>query len=130
MSKRKIPKPKKQNKLPVCELHISDDLLKAQFSFKWCADNTCLLSEWGGRQLDKLIYCFKRLGNAIWRDIKTDRKFNYKTIDYPKINPPGNLPPDFIKLKSIEVGEIERIYGYRTGAVFSIVFFDCKHQVC
>ena len=65
MSKKKIPKPKKQNKLPIEEPPISYDELKVQLAFQWCCDNKCLLSEWNPRQLDKLIYCFKRMEKTI-----------------------------------------------------------------
>jgi len=65
VSKKKIPKPKKQNKLPIEEPPISYDELKVQLAFQWCCDNKCLLSEWNPRQLDKLIYCFKRMEKTI-----------------------------------------------------------------
>ncbi len=130
MTKNKLPKPKKSNILPVKEHALSDDELKAQIAFLWLCETNCLLSDWNSKQLDKLVYCFKRMEKSIWRDIKKDTKFNYKTIDHPKIPPPKNLPLDFLKLKSIEVGNFERIYGYRTGHIFNIVFFDSKHKVC
>ncbi|OPY59352.1 MAG: hypothetical protein A4E56_03239 [Pelotomaculum sp. PtaU1.Bin065] len=134
MRNNRIPKKvKRSKKIPVKAI-LSDEPLSHDgeypvFSFKFCSDNHCLLSEWDGEEIAELIRTFKKMESLTWTGVFKHGGLRYKYIDnYSK-------PLPLMVSKDETIGEIRvskqsRIFGFRNRNVFHIIWFDNKHEIC
>lgn len=122
----------KHNKIPVkaTELHgQSTDNETPVFSFKHVCNNHCQLSDWQKQELALLIGTFKTMENLYWKDMRKCAGLNMKpvtdTIVYPL---PQSVPVD-ATIQEVKVDDEKRLFGYRAGRVFCIIWFDRIHEV-
>lgn len=100
------------------------------FSFRHVCDNHCLLSDWQGNELIELISTLKTMETLTWNQLVTNR---HSGLDYRKENNyakplPPRVSPD-IDVCRVKVCERKRLWGYRAGNVFRIMWFDRNHEV-
>lgn len=129
----KIDKPKKgkRSRIPIeaTQLKTSYDDDFGRFAFSSVCENHCLLEDWQKAELERLIYCFKKIESLTWKQIKKDSGLDYESHSYIAVPRPQTLPPD-ASLDSIRVNLKMRLFGYRTQNVFNIIWFDKNHIVC
>lgn len=99
------------------------------FSFMHVSETHCLLSKWHGDELIQLIQAFKTMEQLKWTNISSNNGLRFKPIDkYSKPLPP-NVSQD-VTVCEFRVCDIKRVFGYRVGNVFRILWFDRGHEVC
>ena len=99
------------------------------FSFMHVADKHCLLSKWRGKELDELIEALKTMEQLTWDRIGTHNGLRFTPISNPAKPLPERVSPDET-IYEIRVCSVKRVFGYRTGNVFRILWFDREHEVC
>jgi len=129
---KRIVVPKKPGKIPVEVLELkgeSTDNLTPLFSFKHVSDNHCLLCEWGNPELSELIGTLKTMESLTWSQVRQHKGLNLTGVDHPAYPPPPSVPGD-ASITEVRVDEKRRLFGYRGGRVFHLIWFDRNHQVC
>lgn len=123
---------KKNNKIPAkaTELHKqSTDNETPVFSFKHVCENHCQLSEWQKQELSILIGTFKAMENLCWKDVRKSAGLNMKPVtDSIVYSLPHSVPSD-ATIQEVKVDDGKRLFGYRAGRVFCIIWFDRNHEV-
>lgn len=132
MNKRnKIPKPQRAaSKIPNSVTDIKEKTKSGYpvLSFKHVSDNHCLLSDWECAELKELIGAFKMLEEVPWTKLHSSG-LRLKSIDsFSKPLPPCVSPDETIY--EIRVCIRKRVFGYRTGDIFRIIWFDRSHEIC
>ncbi|WP_338835892.1 MAG6450 family protein [Neomoorella thermoacetica] len=133
MSKRKLKKPSpREGKIPKKALELRQSSYEEDgrptFSFLHASDNDCLLCEWQKDELQQLVATFKKMEVLTWKEIWQHPGLDLHLVEPSKPLPPG-VSPD-VTVYSINVDEKKRIYGYRAGNVFRLLWFDRNHEVC
>lgn len=143
-SKRKIRAGKpKENKIGGKEINPNatnasfgedTDLQYPVFSFKY-SHSSYPLHDWGKRELKGLMKYLKMMESLTWKRIKTDGRdgsLRFTSInqrDFPKEIPSSlNISPDETLIE-ITVGDPCRLFGFRTGRIFNVIWFDKNHNV-
>lgn len=132
--KKNITIPKQTSiagKIPAKATELFNDIQEGHpvFSFRYACNNNCLLSDWHGKELDELIDTFKTMESMTWNDLLKHKGLRYKAIDKYTKQLPVNVSPD-VTLCEIRVCQKKRIFGFRAGNIFRIIWFDRKHEVC
>jgi len=99
------------------------------FSFKHVCNNHCQLLEWQKQELSQLVNTFKIMESLMWKEVRKHQGLNLHPISRPVYPLPTSVPEDAI-LEEVKVDEEERIFGYRGGRVFYLIWFDRAHEVC
>lgn len=94
--------------------------------FSKCDDNKYQLWDLTKQELKSFVCFAKKIENAKWIDIQQSNGFKYESIYNLKL--PDTISKDII-LKSIRVTGEFRIYGYRMGSDFYIIWFDPNHKL-
>lgn len=106
------------------------------FRFEYTDENRWLLSDWQSSEIDDLIHGLKKIERYTWAQIKSQGSkqrggsvgCGYKLItNHPKL--PESISED-VKLSEMRVDERKRIFGFRVGSIYYIVWFDRNHSVC
>lgn len=142
---RKKPKAKPDKKNQISGSYINEEATRAKFgedtdlqtpvfSFKYAHDSYPLFN-WGKRELKGLLRSLKMMESLSWKRIKADGRdgsLRYTSInqrDFPKDIPSIlNISPDETLIE-LTVGDPCRLFGFRTGRIFNIIWFDKNHDV-
>lgn len=144
MGKSKIKKPKggsSLGRIPESALNHptgseNADEQHPSFRFEHTDQNRWCLSEWNSSEIDDLIRALKKIERYTWAQIKSQGSkqrggsvgCGYKLItNHPKL--PESISDD-VKLSEMRVDERKRIFGFRVGSIYYIVWFDRDHSVC
>jgi hypothetical protein len=131
------------NKNKIAGVSISPDATKANlgktsnnetpvFSFKY-VHKKYPLDNWGKRNIKSLIRHLQQMEDMTWNRIIADGRdgvLKYTQIsqdDLPE-KVPGNVSPD-VSIIELTVGDPCRLFGFRTGRVLNIIWFDKNHDV-
>lgn len=100
------------------------------FSFRHVCDNHCFLSEWQKDELLELLETFKKMESLTWNELVTNR---HGGLDYRKETGlskplPAKVSPD-VDVCRVKVCEVKRLWGYRVGNVFRVLWFDREHEI-
>jgi len=106
----------------------STDNKNPVFSFRNVCSNHCQLSNWHGRELLLLISTFKTMESLSWREVRNHKGLNLKPIEQFVFRLPDNVPDDVV-IQEVKVDEKRRLFGYRAGRVFYLIWFDRNHEV-
>ena len=98
------------------------------FSFLHVCERHCLLSEWQGQELIELVNAFKKMESVKWNQLFDHPGLNYEKIHKYSKPPPPQVSPD-VTVYGFRVSEKKRVFGYRAGNVFRILWFDRNHEV-
>ena len=142
--KNKINKPQqKQKQKPVAEqisaqlsLLGSTDGERPSFRFTYADQNRWLLSDWTSSEINDLIQGLKRIEKYTWEQIKgqgSKKRGESVGTGYKWITSHPELPalvPDDAKLSEMRIDNTKRIFGFRAGAIYYIIWFDRDHSVC
>lgn len=130
---KKIAKSKeKHNKIPIkaTELHQqSTDNETPVFSFKHVCDKYCQLSNWQKQELSLLIGTFKTMESLYWKDVRRSAGLNMKPVTDSIVYPLPHTVPADATIQEVKVDDGKRLFGYRAGRVFCIIWFDRNHEV-
>lgn len=99
------------------------------FSFIHVSDKHCPLSNWRGKELNELIVTLQTMEQLTWDNMKAHKGLNIKPITKFAKPLPQRVSPDET-IFEVKVCEVKRIFGYRTGNVFRVLWFDREHEVC
>ncbi|MEM1170231.1 MAG: hypothetical protein AAGJ08_14410 [Cyanobacteria bacterium P01_H01_bin.35] len=94
------------------------------------------MSDWNSSEINDLIQGLKKIEKYTWAQIKTQGSkkpgssvgTGYKLISSHR-SLPENIPKQ-IKLSEMRIDEKKRIFGFRLGAIYYIIWFDREHSVC
>lgn len=122
-----------QNKVPQSALQLkangSTDDMTPVFSFKYTDPNKWILSEWEKSEINDLFKFFKSVESMTWDQIKSHSGIRYKALDnVPTISHLG--VSEDVTICELRVCKVKRVHGFRTGNIFSIIWFDRAHEVC
>lgn len=143
MSKRHVHKPQKgtiSGKISDKATENADqggstDHLSPSFRFTHADENRWLLSDWESHEIDDLIRALKKIERHTWAQLKTQGSkqrggsvgCGYKIIEkYPSL--PDSVSED-VTFSEMRVCQKKRIFGFRIGSLYYIVWFDRGHDV-
>lgn len=143
-SQSRIPKQssgtKSPGKIPNPTLFVdakgSTDNENPSFRFKYVDKSRWCLSDWQSKELDDLIQALKKIENYTWEQIRrqgSKTKGGSVGTGYKIINNPPPLPADIsedVTFSEMRVCQRKRIFGFRSGSIYYIVWFDRDHSVC
>lgn len=116
----------KKKLIKLSENISNNDEKTCNLKFSNCDDNKCQLWDLTKDELKAFVSFAKKIESTIWSDIQRSKGFQYENVNSLK-------KPDFISedvvLKSLRVNQTFRIYGYRSGTDFFIIWFDPNHQL-
>ncbi len=128
--KRPKPKQSKITEKAIIAHNIDTGNNNPVFSFRHVCENHCLLSAWQAGELTELLGTFKLMESLTWNQLVTNR---HKGLDFRKEdNYTKSLPPPVspeVDVCRVKVCEKKRLWGYRAGQVFRILWFDRLHEV-
>ena len=141
--KKKINKPQqKQKRRPKAEQIStylppsgSTDGEHPSFRFTYADQNRWPLSDWTSSEIDDLIQGLKRIEKYTWEQIKgqgSKKRGESVGTGYKWITSHPELPdlvPDDAKLSEMRIDNKKRIFGFRVGVIYYIVWFDRDHSV-
>jgi hypothetical protein len=107
-------------------------------SFRFtCVDkNRWRLSDWTSSEINDLLAGLKKIEAYTWGQIKSHGAkksggsvgTGYKLIsNHPSL--PESVTED-VKLSEMRIDDKKRIFGFRDGSVYYIIWFDRDHSVC
>lgn len=108
----------------LAKLDTNEEACNLKFSS--CDDNKLQLWKLNKSEIKDFIAFAKKIENIKWNDIQKLKGLHYETISNLRL--PDNISKD-ITLKSIRVTQKFRIYGYRMGSEFYIIWFDPNHEL-
>lgn len=131
MGKKIKNQPLAGKKIPVKALTLPDQERNDYpvFSFIHVSEQHCLLSEWQGEELLQLIRALKTMEQLRWTNVGSHGGLRFKPIDNYAKPLPFNVSPE-VTVCEFRVCEVKRVFGYRVGNVFRILWFDREHEVC
>ena len=131
IGKAACKKEQKANKIPSIATELKQASTDSQypvFSFKNVCSNHCQLSDWQGRELLKLITTFKTMESLPWGEVRNHKGLNLKPIEQCAFRLPDSVPEDVV-IQEVKVDKKRRLFGYRAGRVFYLIWFDRNHDV-
>jgi hypothetical protein len=114
----------------------STDEHSPSFRFTHVDENRWQLSDWTSDEINDLINAFKKIEKHTWAQLKSQGSrqpgqtvgCGFKLITgHPEL--PSNTPED-AKLSEMRVCQRKRIFGFRIGSLYYIIWFDRNHEVC
>lgn len=99
------------------------------FSFEHLCENNFMIINLGKIELKELHAFLKRSSGMPWNQVR--QVFKYKIIPRKGLScrVPDSVPDD-ASISEMRVTNEHRIFGFRTGSVFNIIWFDPTHDVC
>lgn len=135
MGKRRIPNQdkKKGHRLPTKVTEVKHpgptNNLSPVFSFSSTCKQLYQLSSLQKDELDVLINSLQIMSKLSWKEVLKHSGLRYKG---PIEHYNGKLPEwldDDVELFEFRFSRRGRVFGYRTGQIFNIIWFDRNHEV-
>ncbi|SEN52945.1 MAG6450 family protein [Lihuaxuella thermophila] len=100
------------------------------FSFLY-VDERLPITNMNDQQLKNMMNLFIRLEQMTWKDIKKNKNYYKGNLDIKtfKVPWPTHKIDPFYKVSELRCNCGTRIFGFRTGRTFRIVWFDANHDV-
>ncbi|MBA4549241.1 hypothetical protein H1R82_10585 [Thermoactinomyces intermedius] len=137
MGKKKI-KPKRRKKIAGKSVLIpqpeqgSTDGDSPVFSFKYCDNNKFVLWDLSKPELMRLMDFFKQAERLTWGEIIKQRKrglrYDSRSTNEIKYKLPDDLSED-LTLIHLAMSGRGRVWGFRDGRIFHVIWFDKDHKV-
>lgn len=129
--KKKIPNQRPKGKIPDKAIIVTQPEREDYpvFSFLHSSDQHCLLSDWRGDELSELIKAFKTMEALPWNQLQRHHGLGFKVVDSFSRPLPQAISPDET-IFEVRVCQRKRVFGYRAGNVFRIIWFDRNHEIC
>ena len=133
--KKRIPieKKKKGNRLPqeVAEVQEtgSTDHLNPVFSFDSTCKNHFQLNELTKGELDQLIDSLRIMSSLSWAEVKKYKGLRFKgPLEHYNATLPEWLDRD-VDVFEFAFSKRGRVFGYKSGRIFHIIWFDRNHDL-
>ncbi len=101
------------------------------FSFTYVDENRFSLHKFDKIKMDAMMRLFKKLEKMSWAQIVSESK-NFKVIDLPTLKkkqwPSHSIDIDH-SVSELRGSDGVRIFGFRSGRVYYLVWFDGNHDV-
>jgi|GEM_PF-883290 len=145
MAKPRLPNPKKEKSAGKkisekatagVDKGVSDDDLNPSFRFTHVDEKKYVLSKWSANEISDLMNALKKIENHTWSQIKSQgstAKGESVGCGFKLINPCQKLPESVskdAKISEMRVCKRKRIFGFRLGSIYYIIWFDRDHSVC
>jgi len=103
---------------------------KPAFRFTYTDKNKVKLSKWTNTELEELIEKFKQLEEQTWKQIRGNSGLNYHHTNHSqlKVDIPMNIPQD-AKITYFRVCGVKRVFGFRDGHNYYLIWFDREKEV-
>lgn len=114
----------------------SNDEERPSFRFTYADPNRWLLSDWTASEVKDLVEGLKKIEKYNWLQIKkhgSKKRGESVGTGYKLIANHPTLPagvPEPIKLSEMRIDNTKRIFGFRAGTIYYIIWFDRDHSVC
>lgn len=112
------------------------DHVNPSFRFAHVDGNRWCLSEWEASEIKDLMRSLKKIEGYSWLQIKSQGSKSrggsvgcgFKIIkQHPSL--PSSVSDDVV-ISEMRVCEKKRIFGFRLGSVYYVIWFDRDHSVC